>query len=58
MSPDTRSVLNKSCGWSVAFWLLLCLFTDPWWGAAVCITGAVVTVMVWAILTRYLEDGQ
>jgi len=58
MRPDTRYVLNKSCGWSVAFWLLLCCFASPWWAGAACIIGAVVTVMVWAGLTRYLEDRQ
>lgn len=53
MSPDTRSVLNQSCGWIVAVWLAFAFFSDGF--AAV---GAMSTVALWAILTRYLEDSQ
>ena len=56
MTPEARSTLNASCGWTVATWLVFTLFVEDWTHGLVTMTGAVFTIMVWAILTRYLGD--
>lgn len=51
--------LNISMGWIVAVWLLAPVFSKTGgYAFYACMAGAVATVIVWAILTRYLERGR